>query len=284
MTRTFTIGASGGASFQLDLEQELNEAQRAAVTCGEGPKLVIAGAGSGKTRTITYRVAYLMAKGVAPASIMLATFTNKAAREMLSRVEALTGSTIATVWGGTFHSIGNRLLRHYAKLLGFASNYSILDDEDQRDLIKVCVTEAKIKIEEKRFPAPSILQDLISFAFNTRQPLERVIEQRAPHFAPWTSEIQTVSRRYTERKRQGQALDYDDLLGWWLVLLQEHPTVTQRLGEQFRYLLVDEYQDTNAVQADIVERIAAHNGRNLMVVGDDSQSIYAFRAPTTTTS
>jgi len=276
MTRTFVMDR-GGSPVKLDLLQELNDQQRAAVTCGDGPKLVIAGAGSGKTRTITYRVAYLLAKGVPAASILLATFTNKAAREMLSRVEALTGSQVGQVWGGTFHSIGNRILRHYATVIGWAPNYSILDDQDQRDLLKVCVTEAKVNVEEKRFPAPSILQDILSFAFNTHQSLETVLEQRYPHFLEWLGAIRTVGERYEQKKRAAQVMDYDDLLRYWWQLLRDHPDITARLGKQFRYILVDEYQDTNVIQAEIIERLAAGNGRNLMVVGDDSQSIYAFR-------
>ena len=277
MARTFVLDHTGGLPRRLDLERDLNDQQRAAVTCGDGPKLVIAGAGSGKTRTITYRVAYLMAKSVPASSIMLATFTNKAAREMITRVESLTGSNVGKVWGGTFHAIGNRILRHYAKLLGFPSNYSILDEEDSRDLLKVCVTDAKIKVEDKRFPAPAILQDLISFAFNTQTTIGAVLERRYPHFMAWTGEIQTIEERYAAKKRQACAMDYDDLLRDWWLLLQEHPDVAQRLGRQFRHILVDEYQDTNTIQAEIVERLASCNGRNLMVVGDDSQSIYQFR-------
>ncbi len=277
MTRTFTLRASSGASFHLDLEHDLNEAQRAAVTCGDGPKLVIAGAGSGKTRTITYRVAHLMTKGIAPTQLLLATFTNKAAREMLGRVEALTGTSVGSIWGGTFHAIGNRLLRQYALRIGLQPNYTIFDEQDSRDLLKVCVTEAKIKVEEKRFPAPAIIQDLISFAFNTQREFSRVIEERTPHFSLWTEELERLRTRYETKKRAANALDYDDLLLFWWRLLNEHEDVAQRLGAQFRHLLVDEYQDTNTLQAQIVERIATHNGRNLMVVGDDAQSIYRFR-------
>ena len=273
MTRTFVMEGGGRSPFALNLERDLNEPQRAAVTCGDGPKLVIAGAGSGKTRTITYRVAWLMAKGVPAGAILLATFTNKAAREMLSRVEALTGSAVGKVWGGTFHAIGNRLLRHYATLLGYSPSYSILDEEDQRDLLKVCVTEARIKTEEQRFPSPAVLQDLISFAFNTQQPVSAVIERLFPHFLMWTDAIQAIDARYAAKKRGAQAMDYDDLLRYWLQLLRDHPEVAQRLGGQFRYLLVDEYQDTNIVQAEIIERLSGHNGRNLMVVGDDSQCV-----------
>ncbi len=277
MTRTFTIQTATHAAFHLDLERQLNEAQRAAAICSDGPKLVIAGAGSGKTRTITYRVAFLITKGIHPSQIFLATFTNKAAREMLNRVEALTGGDAKGIWGGTFHAIGNRLLRQHAPLVGLQSNYSILDDEDQRDLIKVCVAEARVKVEEKRFPAPSIIQDLISMVFNTQRGFPAVVEERAPHFSQWIQELQQIAMRYQTRKRAANAVDYDDLLGFWLKLLVEHPDVAKRLGGQFRYLLVDEYQDTNTIQAQIVERIAEHNGRNLMVVGDDAQSIYKFR-------
>ncbi|MBI3021126.1 MAG: ATP-dependent helicase [Candidatus Omnitrophica bacterium] len=277
MTRTFTIRPARSAAFTLDLARDLNEAQRAAVTCGEGPKLIIAGAGSGKTRTITYRVAYLMTQGVHPSQILLATFTNKAAREMLSRVEALIGGETSAIWGGTFHALGNRILRRHAALVGLAPNYSILDEEDQRDLLKVCVRDAKIRVEEKRFPSPAVIEDLISMAFNTERPLSAVVEERAPHFSPWMAELQQISARYKAKKRSANAVDYDDLLRFWLRLLKEHPDIAMRLGGQFRYLLVDEYQDTNTAQAEIVERIADHNGRNLMVVGDDAQSIYRFR-------
>ncbi len=278
MTRTFTLQSSSpGSSIQLDLAHDLNDAQRAAVTCGNGPKLVIAGAGSGKTRTITYRVAYLMMKGLQPSQILLATFTNKAAREMLSRVETLTGSDVGKVWGGTFHAIGNRLLRQYGTLVGLQPNYSILDEEDSRELLKVCVTDAKVKIEAKRFPSPAIVQDLLSFAFNTRRPLSAVVEERTPHFYQWLEELQRIGARYQVKKRAANALDYDDLLGCWWTLLADHPEIAKRLGAQFHWVLVDEYQDTNTMQAEIVERIAAHNGHNLMVVGDDCQSIYKFR-------
>ena len=277
MTRTFHLHSGGFASIRLDLERDLNDAQRAAVTCGEGPKLVIAGAGSGKTRTITYRVAYLMAKGLQPSQILLATFTNKAAREMLSRVEALTGSDVGKVWGGTFHAIGNRLLRQFGQVIGLKPNYTILDEEDQRDLLKVCMAEAKIKIETKRFPSPAVLGELISFAFNAQQPIGQIVERRYPPFAEWTAELVDVARRYEAKKRSANAVDYDDLLGHWLKLLEEHPELARRFGGAFRALLVDEYQDTNAIQARIIERMAEQNGRNLMVVGDDAQSIYRFR-------
>ncbi|MBI3330943.1 MAG: ATP-dependent helicase, partial [Candidatus Omnitrophica bacterium] len=157
------------------------------------------------------------------------------------------------------------------------ANYSILDEEDSRDLLKLCVTEAKVRVEEKRFPAPALIADLLSMAFNMQRPLAAVVEERAPHFSLWTEELSGVAARYEAKKRAANAVDYDDLLRFWLRLLEEHPDVAERLGRQFRHLLVDEYQDTNLIQAQIVERLSERNGRNLMVVGDDAQSIYRFR-------
>ncbi len=273
MARTFTIRSSPNASFALDLERDLNDAQRAAVTCGDGPKLVIAGAGSGKTRTITYRVAHLIRQGIPASRLLLATFTNKAAREMLSRVEALTGESAGKVWGGTFHAIGNRLLRHYGTLVGLQPNYTILDEQDSRDLLKVCIADAKIKVEEKRFPSPAVTQDVISMAFNTQRCLVTVVEEQAPHFSQWCDELERVRARYEAKKRAANAVDYDDLLRYWGTLLIDRPEIAQRLGAHFRWVLVDEYQDTNTIQAQIVERLAQHNGRNLMVVGDDAQCV-----------
>jgi len=277
MTRTFTIHPTTRSSIRLDLERDLNAQQRAAVTCGEGPKLVIAGAGSGKTRTITYRVAYLMTQGVQPSQMLLATFTNKAAREMLSRVAALTGSSMGQVWGGTFHALGNRLLRRYGKVLGLAANYSILDLEDQRDLMKACISREDVKLTEKRFPSASVVLELCSGVFNTQRKLSDIIEERAPQFIEWTGALQRIEQRYQAKKREANAVDYDDLLRFWLRLLQDHGELAERVSRQFRTLLVDEYQDTNTIQAQIVERMSTHNGRNLMVVGDDAQSIYQFR-------
>ena len=259
------------------LDNELNEEQRAPVAAGDGPKLVIAGAGTGKTRTVTYRVAYLVDRGEAPDRLLLATFTNKAAREMLHRVEVLTGGDTRGIWGGTFHALGNRVLRAHADRLGYRGGFSILDTADQEDLIRVCITAVGIRLRERRFPAPGVLLDAISLQFNTGLSLEEALATRFPHLAPWTDEIRRVADAYRERKRLNNAMDYDDLLANWLRLLREHPPVLEALAARFRYLLVDEYQDTNAVQAEIVERLAQAGHGNLMVVGDDCQSIYAFR-------
>jgi len=218
-----------------------------------------------------------LTKGILPVQILLATFTNKAAREMLNRVEMLTGGDAVSIWGGTFHAIGNRILRQHAPLVGLQSNYTILDDEDQRELLKVCVGDAKVKVEAKRFPAPAIVQDLISMMFNTQRGMASVVEERTPHFGEWVPQLEDIAARYERKKRAANAMDYDDLLRFWWLLLERHPEVAKRLGGQFRHLLVDEYQDTNTIQAQIVERMAHDGSGNLMVVGDDAQSIYKFR-------
>ncbi|MGD8818247.1 MAG: ATP-dependent helicase, partial [Acidobacteriota bacterium] len=278
MARKFVLPQRARAALSIDFDRELNEQQRAVVTCGDGPKLVIAGAGSGKTRTLTYRVAWLLQQGVAPGAVLLVTFTNKAAREMLGRVGQLTQLEPHRLWGGTFHSVGARLLRRHAQLLGYNENFSILDEADQRDLLRVCTTDLDIQVEQKRFPSPRVLAGLFSLQMNTREPLEDLIMERYPRFIEWTETIEEIAKRYRQRKRAANAMDYDDLLQRWLDLLNEYEDIRRRYREQFAHVLVDEYQDTNIVQAEIVEGLAGGSqAGNLMVVGDDSQSIYAFR-------
>jgi DNA helicase-2/ATP-dependent DNA helicase PcrA len=256
---------------------ELNEEQFRVATANPGAALVVAGAGSGKTRVITYRVAYLIEQGVAPSRIMLATFTNRAAREMLRRVETLTsGGDVRRVWGGTFHRIANLTLRRHAASLGYESNYTILDSEDARDFLSVCVDEAGIDTRARRFPKPEVLQDIISFANNTDAPIEEVVTRRFPHFEPLAQSIHRVDMIYMERKRERNVMDYDDLLLNWKRLLVEKAEIANLYGEQFQHILVDEYQDTNKLQAEIIDLLAAKS-RNVMVVGDDAQSIFAWR-------
>jgi DNA helicase-2/ATP-dependent DNA helicase PcrA len=275
--RKFSLKRSASGRFLERLERELNDEQRAAVLAGDGPKLVIAGAGSGKTRTVTYRVAYLLDRGESPDRLLLATFTNKAAREMLERVLRLTGAGARAIVKGTFHAIGNRVLRRHAARLGYDAGFSILDSEDQEDLLKVCVSQVGVRLQERRFPSPVVLRDLISLSFNTQAGLPEVLIARAPHFSEWTAEILRVAEAYRTRKRANNAMDYDDLLGNWLSLLRDDPGILQSEAQRFRYLLVDEYQDTNRVQAEIVELLAHAGHGNLTAVGDDCQAIYAFR-------
>jgi len=265
--------------FLLDYEGELNPQQLAVVKAARGPILVIAGAGSGKTRVVTYRVAYLIESGVDPASILLVTFTNKAAREMLHRVGLLVpgaGEVGGRVWGGTFHHIGNRILRRHAPLVGYEPNYTILDREDAKSLMEACITDLKINPKGSRFPKGEVLEDLLGLAINRRRPIDDLVLERYPFFYELLDDIRAVTERYRKRKRELNAMDFDDLLFYWEALLREHPEVRARYGEQFQHVLVDEYQDTNLIQADIVDLLAGRH-KNLMVVGDDSQSIYSFR-------
>jgi DNA helicase-2/ATP-dependent DNA helicase PcrA len=262
--------------YKVRYEEELNPQQLEVVEAGEGPMLVIAGAGSGKTRALTYRVSRLIEDGVDPSDILLLTFTNKASREMLSRVEELVTTDTRRLWGGTFHSIGNRLLRRHAEPLGYRSSFSILDDEDAKEMMESAISAMGVKTLEKRFPKGDVLLDIYSFLINTRTPLELHLEQNYPHFGLYAGEMMDVFRRYKERKREANVMDFDDLLVNWKRLLEEHPEIAAPLKSKFRYILVDEYQDTNKLQADIVDLMASGR-RNLMVVGDDAQSIYSFR-------
>lgn len=275
MARRFTL-QSRTAADQPDFSQELNPEQLAVATAPGGPMLVIAGAGSGKTRALTYRLAWLVAQGTDPGRIMLVTFTNRAAREMLSRVGLLIKRQTGDMWGGTFHHIANRILRKYGQRIGIQPDFTILDREDARDLIASCVAETGVDTKERRFPQKAVLAAISSFMQNTLESLDQVLVRRYPMFIKERDGIEKVLMTYISRKRAGQMLDYDDLLAGWLELLTYHQDIRQELQRMFDHILVDEYQDTNAVQAAIVDLMAAGH-RNVCVVGDDSQSIYSFR-------
>jgi len=265
--------------FSLNYEKELNPQQLAVVKAPGGPMLVIAGAGSGKTRVVTYRVAYLIESGLDPAGILLVTFTNKAAREMLHRVQLLVPGFMGVggkVWGGTFHHIGNRILRRHAPLVGYHPNFTILDREDAKSLMEACITELKINPKGSRFPKGEVLEDMVGLSVNTRRPIDEIVFERYAFFYELLDDIRAVAEHYRKRKRELNAMDFDDLLFYWEALLREHAEVQARYGEQFQHILVDEYQDTNRIQAEIVDLLAERHG-NVMVVGDDSQSIYSFR-------
>ena len=275
MTRKFVLQARKRVDI-ADFAAELNEEQLAVATAAGGPMLVIAGAGSGKTRALTYRLAWLVRAGVDPSRILLATFTNRAAREMVHRAELLVERKTRQLWAGTFHHIANRILRQYGGKLGITPDFTILDREDASDLLKSCVPDAGIAIEKKRFPQKKVLMEISSFVQNTLEPLEKMLARRYPMFLDDAEQIERVLQLYAIRKRERQFLDYDDLLKGWLILLMEHTDVRDTLSEQFQHVLVDEYQDTNAIQGAITD-ILASKRRNICVVGDDSQSIYSFR-------
>jgi DNA helicase-2/ATP-dependent DNA helicase PcrA len=256
---------------------ELNEEQFRVVTAQPKAALVVAGAGSGKTRAITYRVAYLIEHGVSPQRILLATFTNRAAREMLRRVEQLTGSqNVHRTWGGTFHRIANLILRRHAVSIGFNANYSILDSEDARDFINVCIDDAAIDTKRRRFPKAEVIQGIISYANNTDQSIADVIVRQYPYFEMLSEQISRVDTIYQTRKIERNVMDYDDLLLNWKRLLVEKHDIAAMYADQFQHILVDEYQDTNKLQAEIIDLLAKKH-RNVMVVGDDAQSIFAWR-------
>jgi len=268
--------AKAQKQYRVRYEDELNQEQLDVVMAGEGPMLVIAGAGSGKTRALTYRVSRLIEDGVDPSDILLLTFTNKSAREMLSRVEQLVTIDTRRIWGGTFHSIGNRLLRQHATAIGYRSSFTILDAEDAKEMMESAISSLGIKTLEKRFPKGDVLIDVYSYLINTRTPLELHLENNYPHFGVYRDEMINVFRRYKERKREANAMDFDDLLVNWKLLLDDHPEAGEALKRRYRYILVDEYQDTNKLQAEVVDAMASVR-RNVMVVGDDAQSIYSFR-------
>ncbi|MDQ2918799.1 MAG: UvrD-helicase domain-containing protein, partial [Verrucomicrobiota bacterium] len=277
MSRQYILErAPSAAGIHIDYAAELNEQQHAAVTAPPGPLLVIAGAGSGKTRTLTYRVAYLLENGVDPRNILLLTFTNKAARQMLDRVANLLPVDASGLWGGTFHSIGNRMLRRHGSALGYSSGFTILDREDQKDLINTVVASAGIDPKEIRFPKGDVLAEIFSFTINTERSMEEMLAEKFPYFLPLIEQIKDVHARYERKKKATNSLDFDDLLEKTLRMLKEHEEIAQFYRRQFQFILVDEYQDTNKIQADFIDTLAVEH-RNLMVVGDDAQSIYSWR-------
>ena len=277
MARQYTLKRHPApAGPRIDFAAELNAQQCAAVTAAPGPALVIAGAGSGKTRTLTYRVAYLIENGIAPQNILLLTFTNKAARAMLDRVASLLPNDMSGLWGGTFHSVGNRILRRHPTEAGFAPGFSIMDREDQQDLLDAVIPSLGFDPKDKRFPKGEVLADVFSFSLNTGRSIEAVLVEKYPHFLEFTEQIATAQKKYEAKKKQANSMDFDDLLEKTLLLLQNHAAVAEFYQRQFQFVLVDEYQDTNRIQADFIDILAKHHG-NVMVVGDDAQSIYSWR-------
>ncbi len=268
---------SGFVNRSLPYVEGLNAAQMDAVTTPEGPVLVIAGAGSGKTRTIVSRVAWLVERGVDPASILLLTFTRKAAEEMLNRAAALLDAGVLRVSGGTFHSTGNLLLRKYGHLCGFTSSFSIMDQGDSLEAVE----HARKSLDPqptnlKGFPKARTIAELGSRSRGTGKPLPLCVEERYPHLVEFTPDMERVLAHYTEHKRAHNLMDYDDLLAYAVRALREHEAVRRAVAREWRFILVDEYQDTNQLQAEMLRFLASEHD-NVMVVGDDSQSIYSFR-------
>lgn len=261
--------------YKVNYEEDLNEAQLEVVKSKDGPILVIAGAGSGKTKTLTYRVARLIEDGIKPENILLLTFTKKAAAEMLSRATIVLDNRCEKVAGGTFHSFANIILRKYSKLLGLKNNFTIMDRADCEDVINHIVGQLFPK-KEKRFPKKSTLLDIYSKSINKVTPTKQIIADEFPQFAHCEDKIIEVHKAYVAYKRENSVLDYDDLLLYIKLLLENNDGLRKRLSNEYKYIMVDEYQDTNTLQADVI-RLLASEHNNIMAVGDDAQSIYTFR-------
>ncbi len=266
-------------TLSIDYAAALNAQQLMAVTAGEGPSLVIAGAGSGKTRTLVYRVAYLIDSGIDPSHILLLTFTRKSAQEMLDRAGELIGVRSERVRGGTFHSVANMLLRRYGRSIGLEPGFTILDRGDAEDLIALVRAQLGLNEKDKRFPRKGTIAEMFSKSENTLRPLAEIVVEEFDHFSDHLDALEQLQLGYQASKRQRQLVDYDDLLVLLRRLVMEDEGIRRTISSLYRYILVDEYQDTNRLQADIVRHLASTH-QNVMVVGDDAQSIYAFRGAT----
>jgi DNA helicase-2/ATP-dependent DNA helicase PcrA len=261
---------------KINFEAELNEEQYAAVTAKDGPSLVLAGAGSGKTRTLTYRVAWLLERGVKPWEILLITFTNKAAKEMLHRVESLTGVLGHYFWGGTFHHIAQKKLRMHGAILNLNKQFTILDASDADSFINETVRICDpLFFKNKENPKASVINEVFSYARNTLQSLTKVVDSKYPYLSHLQERLDQFYKSYKSRKLQNQVVDYDDLLDLWLQLLEEDAHVRGIYQDRFNYILVDEYQDTNGLQSKIIDTLASRH--QIMAVGDDAQCIYTWR-------
>lgn len=275
MNNNVNDGLGSSTTNQLNL-QDLNPSQYEAVTSTEGPVLVIAGAGSGKTRTLVYRVAHLIDRNVAPESILLLTFTRKASQEMLWRAGRLRNDSCSKVTGGTFHGIANSLLRRYGAGLGFSSSFTIIDRADAEGIINLLKSSLGLGKKNRQFPNKRTVVNIISGGVNKSLDLEELVSGQYPHLLEFLDDILVLKKHYQDFKLDHGLMDYDDLLVNWKRMLEELEQVRQELSRRFRYIMVDEYQDTNLIQADII-RLSACCHDNVMVVGDDSQSIYSFR-------
>ena len=274
-----------------DYLADLNKQQRQAVKYGSieegkfrsGPLLVIAGAGSGKTKTLAHRVAHLIVNGIDPARILLLTFSRRAALEMIQRADRITANVLGVgthdlPWSGTFHAVGARLLREYASQIGLKPSFTILDRSDAADLMNLVRHDLRQSTKETRFPKKDTCLAIYSFAVNSGKPLTKVLAKQFPWCAQWENDLCQLFAAYTEIKQKQNVVDYDDLLLFWAAMMGDFE-IAKAIGDRFDHVLVDEYQDTNRLQANILLGLKP-NGQGLMVVGDDAQAIYSFRAAT----
>lgn len=262
-------------SYKIDYENELNQAQLEAVLHKDGPLLIIAGAGSGKTRTLTYKVARLIEDGVSPENILLLTFTRRAAREMISRAENILGAGLGKITGGTFHSFANMILRRYTRFADLKNNFTVIDRSDAEDVVNH-IRGKIIDKKEKRFPKKSTILDIYSKTINKDIPLDAIVKKEYKQFEHCTEKLIEIANAYNNYKKERSMLDYDDLLLYLKALLMSNEEVRKQISLKYKYVLIDEYQDTNSIQAQIVRLIASEHN-NVTAVGDDAQSIYSFR-------
>jgi len=263
-------------NYSIDYRSELNEQQYNAVTSINGPQLIIAGAGTGKTRTLVYRVAYLVENGVKPESILLMTFTRKSAQEMMKRASNILDERCNRVAGGTFHSFSNYILRKYAELIDYSNNFTVIDRADSESLIGYIISNLGFNKKERRFPRKRTVLNIISKSINTTYSVSEILEKEYPQFMEEEKEIIDIGKQYTHGKKIRNLMDYDDLLTNMVKLLTENENIRRKLSNTYKYVMIDEYQDTNHIQALYASLIASEH-ENIMVVGDDAQSIYSFR-------
>ena len=274
--QTGLVQQTDEARFTINYREELNASQFEATSAVNGCFLIIAGAGTGKTRTLVYRVARLIELGHDPNSILLLTFTRKAANEMMKRSSMLLDDRCSKIRGGTFHSFANLTLRKYAKVIGLDSSFTILDQGDSTDVINLIRSQDGFITKEKRFPNKQTLNKVFSLNVNTGKKVEEIIENDYPHFIPLLDKILEIQKIFTEYKRRNNLLDYDDLLVYLREFLHKGGPAVKALLSEIKFVMVDEYQDTNHLQSEIVKGLSQYS-KNVMVVGDDSQSIYSFR-------
>ena len=269
------VGAADRAT-KIDYEKELNESQYQAVTTIDGPLLIVAGAGTGKTRTLVYRVARLVETGIRPESISLLTFTRRAATSMLARAASLADQRCQRVSGGTFHSMAHSVLRRYPEMAGVLRTFTVLDSNDAEDVIDIVRRQSGVATKDRRFPRKRTLAAIFSMSVNKVLSIEEVLNLCYPQFAHEQEDLEKLFKAFDQFKRARQLLTYDDLLVRLRDALEENPDLRARLSDQYRYIMVDEYQDTNKLQAQIVRFMAASHD-NVAVVGDEAQAIYSFR-------
>jgi DNA helicase-2/ATP-dependent DNA helicase PcrA len=276
MAKVFKLTDTANTRFSINYEELLNSKQLEAVSQFSGPMLCIAGAGSGKTRTLVYRAARMIESGISPDSILLLTFTRKAASSMLERVATLIGDSGKKISGGTYHSFASLMLRQYGKQIGLSSGFSIIDESDCADIINLIRAELSLNTKETRFPRKKTVLEIISKSVNLEKSVEEIVSDYFSHFSEHTEDLVKIKEIFQHYKRENALLDYDDLLVFFLKLLTDSPEANISINRRFKYLMADEYQDTNGLQAKITLQLGTDK-KNIMVVGDDSQSIYSFR-------